>query len=230
MFVTRIARRALARRPPAHVKERAVSDPVQVLPLDAHNAALVANVHPPDWKNPTPDGRYNLVVIGAGTAGLITAAGRREPRREGRADRAPPDGRRLPERRLRAVEGADPRRAHGSRGARGSELGLGGELAAPPTSRRRWSACARSARASATTTPRSATREEFGVDVYLGDARFTGAGHASTSDGTTLRFATRRDRDRRARRRRRRSPASPRRATSTTRRSSRSPSGRGGSP
>jgi len=44
-----------------------------VLPLDAHNAALVANVHPPDWKNPTPDGRYNLVVIGAGTAGLITS-------------------------------------------------------------------------------------------------------------------------------------------------------------
>jgi hypothetical protein len=39
------------------VKERAVPHPVQVLPLDAHNAALVSNVHPPDWKNPTPDGR-----------------------------------------------------------------------------------------------------------------------------------------------------------------------------
>jgi pyruvate/2-oxoglutarate dehydrogenase complex dihydrolipoamide dehydrogenase (E3) component len=46
---------------------------VKVLPPDQHNAALVANVHPPDWKNPTPDGRYNLVVIGAGTAGLITS-------------------------------------------------------------------------------------------------------------------------------------------------------------
>lgn len=34
---------------------------------------LEANVHPADWINPTPSGRYNLVVIGAGTAGLITS-------------------------------------------------------------------------------------------------------------------------------------------------------------
>lgn len=33
------------------------------------------NVHPSDWVNPEPDGRYNMVVVGAGTAGLITAAG-----------------------------------------------------------------------------------------------------------------------------------------------------------
>lgn len=44
-------------------------------PLDEHNCKLRDNVHPPHWKNPTPDGRYNLVVIGAGTAGLVTAAG-----------------------------------------------------------------------------------------------------------------------------------------------------------
>ena len=44
-------------------------------PQDEYNQALVANVHPPDWKNPEPSGRYNLVVIGAGTAGLVTAAG-----------------------------------------------------------------------------------------------------------------------------------------------------------
>lgn len=48
---------------------------VQVLPQDEHNVTLVANVHPPDWKNPEPAPRYNLVVIGAGTAGLVTAAG-----------------------------------------------------------------------------------------------------------------------------------------------------------
>src|SRR5262249_10201109 len=30
---------------------------------------------PPDWANPEPAGRYNLVVVGAGTAGLISAAG-----------------------------------------------------------------------------------------------------------------------------------------------------------
>jgi pyruvate/2-oxoglutarate dehydrogenase complex dihydrolipoamide dehydrogenase (E3) component len=44
-------------------------------PSDEHNQRLVSNVHPPDWQNPTPDGRYNLVVIGAGTAGLVAAAG-----------------------------------------------------------------------------------------------------------------------------------------------------------
>ena len=44
-------------------------------PLDAYNRALVENLHPPNWKNPEPAERYNLVVIGAGTAGLVTAAG-----------------------------------------------------------------------------------------------------------------------------------------------------------
>ncbi|MEW6682880.1 MAG: mercuric reductase [Nitrospirota bacterium] len=45
-----------------------------VLPDDVHNQRLVANVHPPGWVNPEPAGRYNLVVIGAGPAGLVTAA------------------------------------------------------------------------------------------------------------------------------------------------------------
>jgi len=44
-----------------------------MLPDDEHNQRLVANVHPSDWVNPEPSGRYNIVVIGAGTAGLITA-------------------------------------------------------------------------------------------------------------------------------------------------------------
>jgi len=48
-------------------------EPVTVLPDDEHNRALVNNVHPPQWVNPEPDGRYNIVVIGAGTAGLVTA-------------------------------------------------------------------------------------------------------------------------------------------------------------
>ena len=49
-------------------------DSVALLPDDAFNRKLAANVHPPGWRNPTPDGRYNLVVVGAGTAGLVTAA------------------------------------------------------------------------------------------------------------------------------------------------------------
>ena len=44
-------------------------------PLDEYNATLEENVHPPEWVNPEPAPRYNLVVIGAGTAGLVTAAG-----------------------------------------------------------------------------------------------------------------------------------------------------------
>src|ERR1700737_31914 len=48
---------------------------VQVFPRDEHNARLVANVHPPDWQDPAPAPRYHLVVIGAGTAGLVAAAG-----------------------------------------------------------------------------------------------------------------------------------------------------------
>jgi len=50
-----------------------MSDIPEVLPEDSHNIELVSNVHPPDWKNPEP--MYNLVVIGAGTAGLVSVAG-----------------------------------------------------------------------------------------------------------------------------------------------------------
>ena len=47
---------------------------IAIRPADAHNEQLVANVHPVDWENPIPQDRYNLVVIGAGSAGLISAA------------------------------------------------------------------------------------------------------------------------------------------------------------
>lgn len=46
-----------------------------VAPLDRYNQDLLQNVHPTDWRNPTPIALYDLVVIGAGTAGLVTAAG-----------------------------------------------------------------------------------------------------------------------------------------------------------
>lgn len=48
---------------------------VSIHPMDEHNQKLVDNTHPNDWTNPEPKGIYNLVVIGAGTAGLVTAAG-----------------------------------------------------------------------------------------------------------------------------------------------------------
>ena len=46
-----------------------------VLPLDAHNQRLVDNVHPASWENPAPAETYHLVVLGAGTAGLVAAVG-----------------------------------------------------------------------------------------------------------------------------------------------------------
>jgi pyruvate/2-oxoglutarate dehydrogenase complex dihydrolipoamide dehydrogenase (E3) component len=49
--------------------------PVEVLAADPHDRRLLDHVRPANWTNPTPSGRYNLVVIGAGTAGLVTAAG-----------------------------------------------------------------------------------------------------------------------------------------------------------
>lgn len=87
LFVTRVARRALSesavsasasagtvanegRRPPV-----SGADAPRMLPDDEHNRTLVEHVHPAGWVNPVPSGRYNLVVIGGGTAGLVAAAG-----------------------------------------------------------------------------------------------------------------------------------------------------------
>jgi len=56
-------------------EERKMGQIPNILPHDAHNATLISNVRPPDWLNPEPASRYNLVVIGAGTAGLVAAAG-----------------------------------------------------------------------------------------------------------------------------------------------------------
>jgi len=46
-----------------------------VLPDDAFDQQLLTHVHPADWINPKPQGKYNLVVLGAGTAGLVSAGG-----------------------------------------------------------------------------------------------------------------------------------------------------------
>ncbi|MBI3312554.1 MAG: mercuric reductase [Candidatus Omnitrophica bacterium] len=46
-----------------------------LLPDDPHNQELIRQTHPSGWVNPTPQGRYNLVVIGSGTAGLTAAGG-----------------------------------------------------------------------------------------------------------------------------------------------------------
>jgi len=81
--VTRIARRSLKEAEdltPTAPSRAAVEEPPTVddkptvRPEDAANQELLSNAHPPGWLNPEPADRYNLVVIGAGTAGLVAAA------------------------------------------------------------------------------------------------------------------------------------------------------------
>lgn len=86
VYVTRVAKHALAEA----TGEQAAAAPMApaaltpapydasrplVLPEDAHNQKLLGHVHPRGRVNPTPSGRYNLVVVGGGTAGLVSAAG-----------------------------------------------------------------------------------------------------------------------------------------------------------
>jgi pyruvate/2-oxoglutarate dehydrogenase complex dihydrolipoamide dehydrogenase (E3) component len=48
---------------------------IELLPDDEFNRELVAQARPADWRNPEVNGRYNLLVIGGGSAGLVCAAG-----------------------------------------------------------------------------------------------------------------------------------------------------------
>ena len=47
--------------------------PWQLLDADPHDARLVDHVHPTDWTVNGPRDRHDLVVIGGGTAGLVSA-------------------------------------------------------------------------------------------------------------------------------------------------------------
>jgi pyruvate/2-oxoglutarate dehydrogenase complex dihydrolipoamide dehydrogenase (E3) component len=46
-----------------------------VSPLDEHNISFLDHLHPKKWVDPEPKPSYNLVVIGAGAGGLVSAAG-----------------------------------------------------------------------------------------------------------------------------------------------------------
>ena len=46
-----------------------------VSPLDEHNTRMLDLLHPKAWVDPQPKSSYNLVVIGAGAGGLVSAAG-----------------------------------------------------------------------------------------------------------------------------------------------------------
>src|ERR1700735_456351 len=52
---------------------RTEQSPSQSSNENEYDRRELQNVHPADWKNPEPADRYNIVVIGAGPAGLMTA-------------------------------------------------------------------------------------------------------------------------------------------------------------
>ena len=54
---------------------KASVESLETSPLDEHNIKLLDLVHPPNHPEPKPAKSYNMVVIGAGAAGLVTAAG-----------------------------------------------------------------------------------------------------------------------------------------------------------
>jgi|EP01046_Picozoa_sp_COSAG06_P046261 pyruvate/2-oxoglutarate dehydrogenase complex dihydrolipoamide dehydrogenase (E3) component len=66
----------LGQRSAALAREREASERehVEMAPLDDDNARLLDQVHPHSWAPPTPAPLYNMVVVGAGAGGLVTAA------------------------------------------------------------------------------------------------------------------------------------------------------------
>ncbi|GFE62437.1 mercuric reductase [Geobacter sp. AOG2] len=159
-----------------------------IAPDTPENRELRDNVHPGGWPNPQPAGRYNLVVIGGGTAGLVCAAGA-----AGLGARVA-----LVERHLMGGDclnyGCVPSKGliraaralfdarNGERfGVRGGE-GIGLDFdAAMERMRQVRSSLSRHDSA-------LRFRDELGVDVFMGEARFTGRDSVAV-DGRELFFA-----------------------------------------
>jgi pyruvate/2-oxoglutarate dehydrogenase complex dihydrolipoamide dehydrogenase (E3) component len=146
--------------------------PPAILPDTPENRELTASVHPADWVNPRPAGRYNLVVLGAGTAGLVCAAGA-----AGLGARVALIERHLmggdclnvgcvPSKAMvRAARAAFDTRHAGAFGVQGGE-GLGFDFGAAMERMRRL-------RADISHHDSAARfRDELGVDVYIGEGRF----------------------------------------------------------
>ncbi len=158
-----------------------------ILPQTEENRLLEENVHPAGWVNPEPAPCYNLVVIGAGTAGLVCAAGA-----AGLGARVA-----LVERHLLGGDclnyGCVPskgiiRAARAIHDARhGGEFGIsGGEGLAIDFG----AAMARMRKIRAEIAPHDSARrfrDELGVDVFFGDGRFTGPDTMEVA-GKSLRF------------------------------------------
>lgn len=160
--------------------------PPLMLPDDAHNRTLREHVRPDNWVNPEPHDRYNLVVIGAGTAGLVAAAGA-----AGLGARVA-----LVEKHLMGGDclnyGCVPSKAliHAARvaadvrdaAAFGVEVPSGVKVNFPAVMERM-----RRLRSEISPHDSAARFRDLEIDVFLGEGRFIG-GDAVEVDGTTLRF------------------------------------------
>ena len=155
----------------------------QLQPFDQHNSELQNQVGPEDWINPTPSGRYNLVVIGAGTAGLVTAAG------------AAGLGAKVAcvERELMGGDclnvGCVPSKAIISAARAAASVRRAGEFgvnlsAEPNVDFGAVMERMRSLRAGISPHDSAARFTELGVDVYFGSARFVGDGHVQVGEQT----------------------------------------------
>jgi pyruvate/2-oxoglutarate dehydrogenase complex dihydrolipoamide dehydrogenase (E3) component len=148
---------------------------------------LLENVHPPGWVNPRPEGRYNLVVIGGGAAGLISASGAAGlGAKVALVEREFLGGDCLnvgcvPSKALiRASRAfADARDA----GEFGVRIPPGAAVDFPAVMERM-----RRLRAAISPTDSAARYRGLGVDVFLGQGRFTGPDTLEVA-GQTLRFA-----------------------------------------
>jgi pyruvate/2-oxoglutarate dehydrogenase complex dihydrolipoamide dehydrogenase (E3) component len=151
-----------------------------------YDRLLRQQVAPPEWTNPAPKGRYNLVAIGGGTAGLISAIGA-----AGLGARAA-----LVERHRLGGDclnyGCVPSKAliAASRAVRQLSLGeqFGFRLAGPPAIdfpaiMERM----RRLRAKISKHDAAERLRALGVDVFFGRAAFTGP-DAIAVEGQTLRF------------------------------------------
>jgi pyruvate/2-oxoglutarate dehydrogenase complex dihydrolipoamide dehydrogenase (E3) component len=157
-------------------------------PDDEHNRLLAENVHPSEWKNPTPVGRYNLVVLGAGTAGLVAAAGA-----AGMGAKVA-----LVERHLMGGDclnvGCVPSKAiirsghaaHALREADRFGIRVSGEVEVDFEAVMERMRSIRAGISPVDSARRFA--DHYGVDVFFGQARFTGRDTVEV-EGATLRFA-----------------------------------------
>jgi pyruvate/2-oxoglutarate dehydrogenase complex dihydrolipoamide dehydrogenase (E3) component len=163
-----------------------MSKGLELLPDDPSDQSLREQVAPPGWRNPEPAPRYNLVVIGGGTAGLVTAAGAAGlGARVALVERDLLGGDCLnvgcvPSKALlRAARAAAEVRAAASFGVRGV-----GEVAVD------FSAVmhrVRRLRAGLAPNDSAARFRSLGVDVFLGAGRFTAADTVTVGDAD-LRF------------------------------------------